>query len=704
MAFIELGWNLVEPEDFLHYNIQYKRDTDPSWVGAQTITTKDKKYKLTRLVNGTKYNFRLQAVDKYNNASDWVEYIKAGLNYVIAAVDTTPPATVTGVTVTSAFKSVFINWDINTDTDLKEYEVQVATNSSFNTGLNTFHTSSDTITYQGVPGTTYYVRVRAVDLSGNYPTTGGPANNGWSNIGSTITALVKAVDIEALTITAAQIQNGAIDLGGAKVTGLLQNLNMAQITDPTKIADRLISNTKLADLAVDASKLANSSVTSTKIANLAVGTAAIQTAAITTALIANAAVGSAQIADAAITNAKIGNLAVGTAQIADAAILSAKIGSAQINTAHIVDAAINNAKIANLAVDAAKIADATITNAKITNATITSAKISDLSASKVTTGTLSASTQVSIGNNKLLLDGTNSVISVANNSGSITDMVQVGKLNTGNYGVSVKDKTGNQVFRVDESGAVLRNVTVDTLTASSSISASVIKGSTLQLMRATPGDNVSIQANKISYDDTTSGLWIGVDSGTPKFNVGNTTNYLKWSGSGLEVRGDILATSVTAEAVTASGFVAQTAQIGDLAVSTLQIANNAISLTRTYSYYPSPVFHAGGIGYLRPVTSYTFTILHQGLYTIAQQLGIVGTYTEASYLVFELKVTAAGGGGYVWECSSTGEIVEAIFNYKQWTVELWPGTWTISFKAGTYLDYTGSGINEVSYHIFGAVK
>lgn len=206
------------------------------------------------------------------------------------------------------------------------------------------------------------------------------------------TGLVGSSDLSDAIITAAKIADGSINLGGTKITGLLANANMAVITDATKIADSLIGNTKLANLAVDAAKLANSSVTSTKIANLAVGTAAIQTGAITTALIANAAIGSAQIADAAITSAKIGTAAIGSAAIQDLAVTNAKIANLAIDDAKI--ASLSAAKItagtiaadrldANtitskvLSVDWAKITNADITSAQIRDAAITTAKIAD---------------------------------------------------------------------------------------------------------------------------------------------------------------------------------------------------------------------------------------------------------------------------------------------------------------------------------------
>lgn len=233
---------------------------------------------------------------------------------------TTPPAP-TGLTITSGMTSIYLSWDGAPIKNLSSTEVWRATTNSLGAAVRIATTAANVYADPvGKTSQTYYYWIRFVTQAN----VTGPYNGTSGTVGGT--GLVGGADLSPLIITADKIASGAIDLSGTKITGLLANANMAVITDPTKIADSLIGNAKLADLAVDAAKLANSSVTATKIANLAVGTAAIQTGAITNALIANAAVGSAQIIDAAITSAKIANLAVGNAAIQNAAITNAKIG------------------------------------------------------------------------------------------------------------------------------------------------------------------------------------------------------------------------------------------------------------------------------------------------------------------------------------------------------------------------------------------
>ena len=58
----------------------------------------------------------------------------------------------------------------------------------------------------------------------------------------------------------------------------------------------------------------------------------------------------------------------------------------------------------------------------------------------------------------------------------------------------------------------------------------------------------TISIKKGAYDDSTGGLWEGIDSGVLKMNIGDATNYLKWSGSALTIVGTIQ-TSETGERI-----------------------------------------------------------------------------------------------------------------------------------------------------------
>ncbi len=51
--------------------------------------------------------------------------------------------------------------------------------------------------------------------------------------------------------------------------------------------------------------------------------------------------------------------------------------------------------------------------------------------------------------------------------------------------------------------------------------------------------NSAVRAGKTTYSDTTAGFWLGLDTTTPKFNIGDATNYVKWNGTALDIAGAI---------------------------------------------------------------------------------------------------------------------------------------------------------------------
>jgi hypothetical protein len=226
--------------------------------------------------------------------------------------DLTTPPQPTGLTATTTFSTVVLQWTGAAYSNPAYTEVwRSATNalgSAVLIGTTTGSIFSDPV---GRTSQTYYYWIRFVSMAnvtGPYNATNGTAAS---------TSLIGGQDLSNLIITADKIASGAIDLGGNKITGLLANANMAVISDPTKIADSLIGNTKLADLAITAGKIANGAIdlSGTKITGLLAN--------------ANMAVISdpTKIADFLISNTKLADLAVTAGKIASGAITLTKFAS-----------------------------------------------------------------------------------------------------------------------------------------------------------------------------------------------------------------------------------------------------------------------------------------------------------------------------------------------------------------------------------------
>jgi hypothetical protein len=54
---------------------------------------------------------------------------------------------------------------------------------------------------------------------------------------------------------------------------------------------------------------------------------------------------------------------------------------------------------------------------------------------------------------------------------------------------------------------------------------------------------MAVRQTKTGYTSTATGFWLGNDGGTPKFNIGTSTNYLKFDGTDLDISGEISATT-----------------------------------------------------------------------------------------------------------------------------------------------------------------
>ena len=67
---------------------------------------------------------------------------------------------------------------------------------------------------------------------------------------------------------------------------------------------------------------------------------------------------------------------------------------------------------------------------------------------------------------------------------------------------------------------------------------------------------MAVRQAKTSYSSTAAGFWIGNDSGTPRFNLGEANKYLKWDGSTLNIKGGIQGDLAGGLTVGSSGWIA----------------------------------------------------------------------------------------------------------------------------------------------------
>ena len=141
------------------------------------------------------------------------------------------------------------------------------------------------------------------------------------------------------------------------------------------IDDGVIPGAKVVIDSITATQIAPNAITDSELADDAVDTAAIQDAAVTSAKIATDTITAANIAPDAVTASELADNSVDTAAIIDSAVTAAKIATDTITSTQIAANAVTASELADSSVDTAAIIDGAVTSAKIATDTITATNI-----------------------------------------------------------------------------------------------------------------------------------------------------------------------------------------------------------------------------------------------------------------------------------------------------------------------------------------
>jgi len=164
-ALVNLAWTFNETlptnDDIQAFAVRWRKTTDTGWF--INFTDKDARALTVELPEPySDYEFQIASVDNVANYSAYSASINANGSI------TGNPTAVT-VTATAGNGSLQLVWT-ESDDDVKYggyYEVTIATNSGFTTGVLNYQTGNTNISVAGLTnGTAYYYRVRAVDSTG----------------------------------------------------------------------------------------------------------------------------------------------------------------------------------------------------------------------------------------------------------------------------------------------------------------------------------------------------------------------------------------------------------------------------------------------------------------------------------------------------------------------------------------------------------
>lgn len=380
-AWIGVSWTASTATDVAYYEIGLRKDGD---AYVSYYVTGMNEFKIYGLLPNTKYWLSIQVVDRLGNTLGFTTE-----QDITTDTDSVAPSPITSLAISAAFKNIFLTWVNPTDVDFDVVEVW---RSDTNDRTLASKIAEVRTTFYGDnvgTGITRYYWLRARDTSGNEST--------WNPVSVTggvteTTAQIITVDIADSAVIGTKIADATIDMA-SKIQGLLPNANLAQITDPAKLADAIVLEAKLAVGAVTEGKIASGAVIGSKLAAETITGDKIAAGTIVGNLIAADAIGATNIVAGAIVAGKIATNAIIAANIQAGAVESDKILANAITSDKIYANAITTAKIATGQITADKLitSEAVITSGvQIQDAIISNAKITDLAVTKLTAGSLTA--------------------------------------------------------------------------------------------------------------------------------------------------------------------------------------------------------------------------------------------------------------------------------------------------------------------------
>lgn len=421
-SFIDASW--TAKANAAGYLVEVAEKIGGVYQQAQNYQTIPNVSRIEPVKPATTYGVRVAAYTRLGimgASSAWVD--------ITTDADATIPAAVAGLTVTAGIRSIVATWTDATDADVANgsggYRVQIDTVNTFNSGnLRTKMVAGSIVSFSDLaPGTTYYVRVQAVDSSGNAGayTAAGSATTGmvlgtdvgftaggdniakdgsfenstlsdfWTLVNGggawTLTGVGNGVDKGncvqyATTVTSAtwgNLKQSFVPIPGRKLSARFRYLLSTQVKQ---------AHVKI-DFWADAGR--TTYITGWFIMGGTDGPATSWAEWVAQGANAYTIPSNAVLADIVFAGGYSGN---GTSAISYfdhfMLVYGDVVPEYDANSAAIYRNAVGNMQIADLAVDSAKIANLAVGTAKIADLAVTNAKINDLVASKITTGSITA--------------------------------------------------------------------------------------------------------------------------------------------------------------------------------------------------------------------------------------------------------------------------------------------------------------------------
>lgn len=178
-------------ENISRYEIRYSKTADGNYFTESALMGVVDGggrgfIKIAGLLPGTSYTLEIRAINYLGIPGPW-----SSTQAVITGVDSSAPATPTGVTAVQSIRGALLSWNGNTEPDLKGYQVQVSIAGAGYVLVTPDASLITSLSYIAPPGTvsgvTLAFQVRAIDWSGNI--------SAWTSAASTTTGSVGSGDV-----------------------------------------------------------------------------------------------------------------------------------------------------------------------------------------------------------------------------------------------------------------------------------------------------------------------------------------------------------------------------------------------------------------------------------------------------------------------------------------------------------------------------
>jgi len=204
LAYITVSWSANSEADLAGYILRARRQGESVWTEMRldkSVTS----YRWEYAIPGVTYEGQIAAFDQVGNTSAFSSTFTQA-----AQTDSTGPALPTNVSLTAVVRSLYLTFTGVSDADLAYYEVYASTSSGFTPGAGNLYYRglSTALTYENATDGTYYVKIRAVDWSGN------PSSSYTTQVSATIG---KVTGTQMASSTVAQSNMGSGSVGTAQM-------------------------------------------------------------------------------------------------------------------------------------------------------------------------------------------------------------------------------------------------------------------------------------------------------------------------------------------------------------------------------------------------------------------------------------------------------------------------------------------------------